>query len=104
MFVHIHSVHVQIHILYVFSLCVNSLILFFFQVIAGAKSDLHYDVFEEESQQRTKKCKLSIEDTNDCDVGLSVSFGSPTESYQVSFSLQYTIISYEHQLYDKMIN
>ncbi len=59
----------------------------FYQVIAGAKSDLHYDVFEEETQQRTKKCKLSIKDTNDGHVGLSVSFGSPTESYQLSFSL-----------------
>ncbi len=38
----------------------------FYQVIGGAKSD-------------------SNEDTNDGDVGLSMSFGSPTESYQVSF-------------------
>jgi hypothetical protein len=31
------------------ALCVNSLISFF-QVIEGAKSDLHYDVFDKESQ------------------------------------------------------
>jgi hypothetical protein len=55
----------------------------FYQVIGGAKSDVHYEV----TQQRSKKCKLSIEDTNDGHVGLSASFGSPTESYQVSFSL-----------------
>ncbi len=46
----------------------------FYQVIGGAKLD-------------------SIEDTNDGDVGLSMSFGSPKESYQVSFH-------YNTQLYN----
>jgi hypothetical protein len=45
----------------------------FYQVIGGAQSD-------------------SNEDTNDGDVGLSMSFSSPTESYQVSFH-------YNRQLY-----
>ena len=45
-----------------------------------------------ESPKNTKKCELNKDDTNDGDVSLSLK--SPTESADVSFSLQYTNISY----------
>ena len=62
-------------------------IISFFQVNDDAKSDLHYDVFDKESHEMTKKCELNIDDTNDCDVGLSQTLESHTVRDQVSFSL-----------------
>jgi hypothetical protein len=64
----------------------------FFQVIEGAKSGLDYHLFDVESPKNTKKCELNKDDTNDGDVSLSLK--SPTESDDVSFSLQYTFIYY----------